>query len=572
MPECAARPSRATRLPSGIPFPARTGKILNPARIGNPANLRFLADRVAGFSRGGPSLKSARRPDLLAGMPHFENDLAESDLADSASALRAFHEGGGFLYPFRHGYEALGALLDAMPPNAWRDDEAVLGGLVLYLVKQGQTARAKSYLRAADLGFEKTDLFDLLDLLLALHMGEPVSETNLTAWRRLERSLPLTEPLLLGLYYNAMMAMSVRLGHLAEARVAGQQAISCYREASHVYLEHFIHIHLADLDVLEGRLHHAERGLTAAERCLVQAGVTYANERELIGVTRLAIAYERGDLERVRREADGLRTSLLNGDSWSELFYQLARIAILSAYFLEGREAARRELDVYHADYARRHGGVACSVEALAARIWQLDWHPNEAERALDLVRGTPMQSALGDMVRSELEAAMGLAPPVAPQTPRGAIVAELQKAQRTRGNARRTAIEAALRLAMDEWQIAPFLEHRDVFLGVSAKLANSPFARRNRKYAALVAQVLRRVDRSYVVPERLSEIGFNRRQYRVASALQSGATNKQIALQLGASEATVKYHLTSIYRLTGRRRRSELIDFMYEIEDIQKS
>ena len=493
------------------------------------------------------------------------------DRPDSDQALARFHDGGGLLYPFRHGYAALGALLDAMPAETWRHDEAVLGGLVLYLVKQGQAARAKSYLTAANLAFEKTDLYDFLELLLALHMGEIVSARNMTAWRRLERSLPVTEPLLLGLYYNAMMAMGVRLGQLNEARVAGQQAISCYREDGHVYLEHFIHIHLADLDVIEGRLHRAERGLSASERCLVQAGVSYGNEQAVIGIIRLAIAYERGDLARVRREAEGLRASLLGGDSWSELFFQLARIAVLSAYFLEGREAARRELDVFQADYARRHGGVASTVDALNARIWQLDWHPNEAERALDLVQGLPMQSAIGRLVLDELEAAMGLAPPVPGQTPRSAIVAHLQAAQRSRGPARRAAIEAALKLALDEGQIGPFLENRDVFLGVSAKLASSPFARRNRKYARLVARVLRQVEQSYVVPEPLSAIGFNRRQYRVASALQSGATNKQIALQLGASEATVKYHLTSIYRLTGKRRRSELIDFISEHVEMEK-
>jgi len=488
------------------------------------------------------------------------------DLGEDA-AKDAFRDGGGILFPFRHGYAALGALLDAMPENEWRRDEAVLGGLVLYLVKQGQAARARSYLHAKTLTFKKTHLFDFLELLLALHMGEPVSERKMAAWRRLERSLPIAEPLLLGLYYNAMMAMSVRLGHLTEARVAGQQAISCFREDRHVYLEHFIHIHLADLDVMDGRLHHAERGLSAAERCLVQAGVSYGNEADVIGVIRLAIAYERGDLERVRREAAGLRSSLLGGDSWSELFFQLARIAVMSCYFLEGRQAAQRELDDFQADYARRHGGVATTVDALKARIWQLDWHPNEAERAFQLVQALPMQSAIGNVIMREFEAAMGSAAPVDPETSRGTIVANLQKAQRSRGHARQAAIEAAMKAAMDEWQIAPFLEWRDVFLGVSSKLASSPYARRNRKYARLVAQVLRQVDQSYVVPSRLRALGLNRRQYRVASALQSGATNKQVARQLGASEATVKYHLTSIYRLTGKRKRSDLIDFMYEID-----
>ena len=115
------------------------------------------------------------------------------------------------LYPLHNGYGEMGILLDTIPMDAWRSDESVLGGLVLYLLKQGQTGRAKSYLRARNLEFKKTYQFEVLELLLALHLGEKVSERKLTDWRRLERKLPLADPLLLGLYYNAMMAMFVRI-------------------------------------------------------------------------------------------------------------------------------------------------------------------------------------------------------------------------------------------------------------------------------------------------------------------------------------------------------------------------
>lgn len=485
---------------------------------------------------------------------------------EKASALQAYHDGGGATFPFRHGYAALGAVLDAMPPETWRRDEAVLGGLVLYLVKRGQAARAKSYLYAVNLDFEKTYLFDLMELLLSLHMGEPVSGAKLATWRRLERILPLSEPLLLGLYYNAMLAMLVRLGQVEDARVVGQQAISCYREDGHVYLEHFIHIHLAGLDVIEGRLNSAERRLSVSRRCLAQAGVSYGNECDVIEVIQMAIHYERGDLERVRREATRLRASLLTGDSWSELFFELARISVLSTYFLEGRKAAQAELEDFQADYARRHGGAATTVDVLNAWIWHLEWRPNEAERALDQIRRADIQSAIGNVLLGELARLLDISKPGQPPTPRGAIVACLQNAANQRGQARRSAIEKAIRLAIDERHVAPFLEHRDVFLGVSSKLANSGFARRNRRYAYLVSRIVRQVDESYVVPESLSAIGFNRRQYRVASALQGGATNKQVARQLGTSEATVKYHLTSLFRLTGLRGRAELIEFIDEV------
>ena len=62
-------------------------------------------------------------------------------------ALDELKNGGGILYPFRNGYEKLSKILNSIPPETWRYNEAVLGGLVLYLVKQGQAARAKSFLR-----------------------------------------------------------------------------------------------------------------------------------------------------------------------------------------------------------------------------------------------------------------------------------------------------------------------------------------------------------------------------------------------------------------------------------------
>lgn len=491
---------------------------------------------------------------------------------DEKHALAVLHRGGGMLYPFRNGYEELSKILDAIPQEAWRCDEEVLGGLVIYLVKHGQIARAKSYLRARKLQFEKTYRFEFLELLLAIHLGERVSDRKLASWHRLERKLPIAEPLLLGLYYNAMMVMHVRISRLGEARVAGHQAISCYREAHHDYLEHFIHLHLADLDILEGRFRRSLRSLSVAERCLAQSGKTYGNEAEVIETIRLAVAYERGDFERVQNRASQLRRSLLNGDSWSELFFQLARIAVLSTYFTKGLRAALRELEVFQADYVRRHAGRATTIEVLEAMIWQLEWHPNEAEQALETLDGIDMHSALGATLLAEVQSSMHLRDVASGRSPRDGIVADLQIAKRSRGKARIAALERAISLAFKEGHFAPFLEHRDAFLGVTGQLRSSPNLRRNRHVLRMINRIAKLLEQSYVIPEPLRRIGFNRRQYRVIAALQSGATNKQIALQLGTTEATVKYHLTSLYRLAGVKRRTQLIDFILETEVIDIS
>ncbi|MFK7875662.1 MAG: LuxR C-terminal-related transcriptional regulator [Paracoccaceae bacterium] len=487
--------------------------------------------------------------------------------SETQKVLDKIHKGGGILYPFRKGYANLAALLETLPPEAWRQNESVLGGLVLLLVKQGQVARAKSYLRARKFEFEKTYRFAFLELLVALHLGERVSQRDLTSWRRLERELPLQEPLLLGLYYNAMMVILVRTGDLGAARSVGQQAISCFREDGHLYLEHFIHVHLADLDVVEGRLRRALRGIASAERCLAQSGVSYGNEAQLIEVVRLAIAYERGEFSKVCQSTTRLRESLLQGDSWSELFFQLARISVLSHYFSDGLKPAQHEMELLYADYARRHAGLATTIDVISAMIWRLEWNPGEAEQSVEALDGIELNSALGDMLLAEQRVLMYREDCVQTTTPRAQIIADLQRAQSSRGKHRRYALERAFKLAFNEGQIAPFLENRDALLGMSSQIAAMPALRKNRRMLRFTNKILKAVEQSYVIPESLRQIGFSKRQFRVAAALQSGATNKQVARQLGTTEATVKYHLTSLYRLTGATNRSEFIDFIQKNE-----
>jgi len=480
-------------------------------------------------------------------------------------ALDELKNGGGILYPFRNGYEKLSEILTSITPETWRYDETVLGGLVLHLVKQGQAARAKSYLRARNLKIQKTYQFEFLELMVALHLGEKINENQITVWRRLERKLPLQDTLLIGLYYNVMMAMFVRIGNLEDAKNAGQQAISCFREEGHSYLEHFIHIHLADLDVIEGRLIRAMRGLSTAKRCLTNSGLSYGNEVEVIEIIELAILYERGEFEKVRKNSARLRESLLKGDSWSELFLQLTRISVLSLYFTKGFQAAQEELEIFQADYVRRHAERASTIDILSSMIWRLEWNTNEAELYINSLTYSNINSAIGRILFSDQHIILNEKNDLKYFSPRGEIIDELQIAHSESGKKRRDALERAFRNALKENQIAPFLENRDTFLGISGQVASISSIKRNPIMLRFVNKIMKAVSKSYAIPEFLRKIGFNRKQFMVSAALQAGSTNKQIARQLGIKEATVKYHLTKMYKIAKVSKRSELIDFINE-------
>ena len=65
--------------------------------------------------------------------------------------------------------------------------------------------------------------------------------------------------------------------------------------------------------------------------------------------------------------------------------------------------------------------------------------------------------------------------------------------------------------------------------------------------------------------PPRLSELGLSQRQIEVARRITAGATSKSVAMDLSITEATVKSHLSTIFKKLGVRSRTELINFIHE-------
>jgi len=479
-----------------------------------------------------------------------------------------FEEAGGDQFAFQNGFDALGEVLSAMPEEHWRNHEAALCGFVVYLCKFGRAAQAHAHLTDPNLTFSKTVRFTIAELLVTIHLGDPILTSDVERWKFFERRLPISNPLASGLYCNAMLVILVRVGRLKEARSFGLRAITAFRAAEHSHLEHFIHLHLADLSIVEGHLRQGRRHLISAKACLAVSGEKHGNEAQLSEIIELLLDYETGNFAHIPARSADLRNSLVSGDSWAEIFNQLGRIVVLSVYFSAGRDAALQELTEFQVGYAQRHGRHSDVLVLLELEIDRLEHSLGGAAIRLAQLEKENLRGPIGSVLLDGVSAALGLDDVVVASVPgpRAAVNAALQQATQVAGKQRQRLVQQAFFLAIRESHAAPFIENRDALSGLGDRITSRSFARGHAQLARMARKVLRSVEQSYWIPASMKELGITHRQLRVMTALQSGATNKEIARMLGLSEATVKYHLANLYRMTGTNRRGQLVEYSMKI------
>lgn len=493
-------------------------------------------------------------------------------LAQVRQAEEFLVAGGGALYPFYHGYSSLARIIEAAPEEAFLTSEVFLGALCLLLVKQGRAHRARALLNDIQIQFKKTYLFDLYELLVSIHLSEDLHDEQITKWNRLEGHLPIDQPLYDGLYYNCMLVIWVRLNRIAQAHTIAAQAIESYKRAKQPYLIFFIYMHLADLAVVEGDIKIARRHVQMAEAFYHESGVCYGNETKLIEIVWLSIDFELGRLEHIPARAAQIRQALVEGDSWAEIFIQICRIGTMSMFFLHGRHSAISYLEECQISFHQRHGEYSNSLDVILAHINLLEGRLEQAQQILIAAKEQGLFSAIGmamcQTVQGKIDPlAAGGQPQSGNLNLRREIVSELIKAsaagRENQSSELRHHVEGAMRLAVRQGLILIFLEHREVVIKVSGKLATGAFARGHLQLARMAKQIHKMVQASYVMPESLLKLGITNQQLRVLTALKNGASNKQIARTLGVSEATVKFHLHNLFNVFEVSKRGQLIEYI---------
>ena len=503
--------------------------------------------------------------------------LRKQRLADAVALIDA---NGGPYFGFLHGYEALNALVAAAPENALNEYQTLLSCYCFALVKAGRARRASAIIK------DKHDIFDsvfareMLKLAVFIHTGEPVTEERLTRWRQMEGLLPIGNPLQDGLYYNCLVIVLVRLNLLKQARNIALRGIESYRQAENPSLEFYMYLHLAHMSVLEGSLHRADRELRMARALVQEDEVAHATSAAFLEIIEGAIALETGKYVPDRSRLEALRKELVHGDSWAEIFNELCRVGAISLYFSDGLVTSLDFIADCQIDFNRRHGDFSEALEIMAATVELLDGRTEHAFRiASEVPKDQSLVGATGSIVLVNMLGKLGngeMALSIAREmdtSPRFVLSGELMKAfeakeERDRAKQRRH-VQNAMRLAVNEGLVGPFLEHREAVVGVSGYLATGKFARGHVQLGRMARKIHELVRGSFLTPNMAAAKSVTTQQIRVLSALREGASNKQIARKLGLSEAAVKYHVGRLLERFQATKRGQLIEITEELSII---
>lgn len=543
--------------------------------------------------RGRPGLWRRSTADGLARLYILNGDPARAivslnGMGQQERAIEVLEQAGGAVFGFRFGFDRLQRALDSFPAGLEDRIDSLLFARITVLVKSGRTQTALMRLDARYPGlpvdlrrmrYSHRPYAILFRLLVEANLAAALPPDRIESWGLLEALLDSGDDLACGRLHNAMALAFIRAGEPLRARRSALKALSAYERARSPYLQHYIHIHLADLLLREGRLRNAALHLGEARRALAASGLAYNSEEDVLALFEARLGHERGDPAALAGIVDRSLAALVAGDSWPELFLLLAQHGVAATLWRDGVAAAETRLDRCAADLQRRHGATdERAMALLRVRLLQLGRRHAEAAELLEELEdgGAPAASVGEDLIRlrarvlqardrpSVLDAVRqqldrpGLAP--RRRITLGLFAAHLRLALGERGLARRH-FAAVLRLAAAEGLVAPLLEDGEVLERLLRAVPPDP-ARTDARVRAMVDR-LRSLLRTQPATETAAAAaaGLTRQELRILLHLSEGETSKEAARRLGLSESAVKFHLRNLFRKFDVARRSDLIE-----------
>ena len=506
--------------------------------------------------------------------------IALLELGQYAQAVDVFEAAGGMFFGYRHGYQALGHVLESFGAEGERRTESVFLARLQFMMKSGRSREALLRLDAQYAGLP-IDLRRLrvshrpyallmrLDLSLDLDESPPLDV--IASWGRLDAYLAPGDDMARGILYNTMAIGYLQAGALLQAQQFAEESLAVYRRIGSPYLAHFMLLHLCDLSLRRSRLSDAKKQLAEARAALAESQLTFNSEPAIIESFKARVAYEEGRFADSPENIEPLLDALLRGDSWSDLISAMAAHFVFAAFWQRGLRVALERLEQCALTLNRRHGALQNRrIELIRIRLYQVARRHAEAGMRLDEYDlDVPDRPGFAPDAEEKLirlrheiaqgrfpEAALKLAGKLAGRTglelrhkiALGILQAHLHHRAGEAGAARRHLIRA-LRAAEAENLLAALMEEGESLERMLPLFLSHPGP--GNEPLALFAQRVSRLLRTLPVAPLYSKalVGVTRQEHRVLSYVADGYSNKQIARALAASESVVKFHLRNLFR-----------------------
>ncbi|WP_421760412.1 response regulator transcription factor [Devosia sp.] len=515
-------------------------------------------------------------------------------------AFAAFDAGGGRFYLYRHGAAAFDRVLAGFPAEYALGNDTLVMSLAMQALKHGEVTRARRLI-AERFGSGINDLHSVFSHrgrystdLLAFRVVMLIYEDYLLTEDLLEQvfstlaDLSIDDHIVRGSFYNSVLEFYIRGRRLAAAEDIAQRALYHYEQASVPMLAFYISLHQALMRLLMGDANSARRHAEQAARYLDAVDFDSPGDARLLALLNACIDYEGGKPEPLARFLSTELDGFVHGEIWPSLIEFALHYGsqALSEHF--STLAARNFLDRWRVyQVSNRQFGVMIELREAAilqnANRWQEAAEKTAAigtriTRAWVAAAGEELERLKNrdDIVqamvwlrhivyeqptRPHLERQLGFIIGNLNLTGRQRLGAEVwlafvYKRQRNLSRARallQKVFEEAARLGA----IAPLAEER-VFL---SELIEQRRIGEYLEISAPVRQVLRRLRDGGLPNSALgAQNGLSRRETKVLIMISEGSSNKFIANALDLSEATVKFHLSNVYRKLGCSRRREAI------------
>lgn len=580
--------------------------------VAKDAHARALANRLPSLLALGGDLRLRDPADLAALSAALEAPSGEDPVATDrcaairellmtgreSEALREFSREGGIYFIHYHGVEATLDILSRFAPPAFRKHEVLTLALAMHALKSGNVNRARQLMidrfgeamrtleAAVDAKATLSTEARAFRFVIAIYEDIPVSNRLRERLFDMLAEYPVEDHLHRGSFYNAMLAVCIQRREFDAAADIAARARHHYVDARCYLLVFYIDLHRVVLALRRGRLAVAEEALAAASRALALVTFDVPADRRLLGLVAATIAYEKGEPQELVRFIAEELDDFAYGELWPTvvelaLIYCSrvlasevgigAALGFLDKWRVQQWRSRRfnlaitmREVDALQS--ANRWQGAADRLMAIQARI-NLTWiesaedalsrltDPTEIDLAMawlrHLIQHVPRRAMLPDQLAALMRNEnIG-------ERDRGRLMlwtAHLARLRRDVGQAR--TVFAAL---LEETARLGVLTH---LLGDRALLKGLLEDRRVAGHALSspgTRAVVRRIEADFQARS-LHDIPLTRQELRVLRLVAEGATNKYVARQLRLSEATVKFHLTHVFRKMGCRRRSEAI------------